>query len=229
MQGNSRLLESSRDPSARTDGHHHNSSACWLCCGSQGEALQCCCRCEGRACAPFTSDRTSWRRLPLKESPASSLVRLVGAAERDWLGTQPPLSLESLSLTPSASSELPSTTPDVEGNLEYFQRCVDLSSVLDYADDNRTQLRLAAHAEFVYGGDVCDKGKNQGFASVDVATLRPIRPIRADQSRAGGWCAQASAIFGLHGSSLRSSGTFCTCCTPRAGNRTYKRWTTERC
>ena len=61
---------------------------------------------------------------------------------------------------------------DVEGNLEYFQRCVDHSTVLDYADPPaRTRLRLRTDCAFVYGGDVCDKG----------ASLAPPRY---------GWCPQ---------------------------------------
>ena len=47
---------------------------------------------------------------------------------------------------------------DVEGNLDYFKRFVELSPVLHYAAENSERLVLIDGAYFVFGGDVIDKG-----------------------------------------------------------------------
>jgi len=47
---------------------------------------------------------------------------------------------------------------DVEGNLDYFHRYVDISKVLSWANEDKKQLVLAPDAEFVFGGDSQDKG-----------------------------------------------------------------------
>ena len=44
------------------------------------------------------------------------------------------------------------------GNLDFFRKCVKHSDVLSYQDDACTVLALQPECEFVYGGDVCDKG-----------------------------------------------------------------------
>jgi len=49
---------------------------------------------------------------------------------------------------------------DAEGNLDYFRRCVELSTVVDFAEDGT--LRFAKEESqdiFVFGGDTCDKGE----------------------------------------------------------------------
>jgi predicted phosphodiesterase len=45
----------------------------------------------------------------------------------------------------------------VSGNLDYFQRCVDRSAVLEYDAEERIYT-LKAGDTFIFGGDVCDKG-----------------------------------------------------------------------
>ena len=48
---------------------------------------------------------------------------------------------------------------DVEGNYEYFERYVEISKVLHWADpQTRTSLVLEDGAYFVFGGDSQDKG-----------------------------------------------------------------------
>lgn len=45
---------------------------------------------------------------------------------------------------------------DVEGNLDYWRRYVSLSKVLER--DRSGQIYLKDGCQFVYGGDVCDRG-----------------------------------------------------------------------
>jgi hypothetical protein len=47
---------------------------------------------------------------------------------------------------------------DVEGNYDYFLRYMEISKVLCWADDEKTQLKLNDDCHFVYGGDAVDKG-----------------------------------------------------------------------
>jgi hypothetical protein len=47
---------------------------------------------------------------------------------------------------------------DVEGNYEYFERYVEISKVLQWADPKKTSLLLKDGAHFVFGGDSQDKG-----------------------------------------------------------------------
>lgn len=41
---------------------------------------------------------------------------------------------------------------DVEGNLEYFHKYIQLSKVLKYEDEEKTTLKLEDGAMFVFGG-----------------------------------------------------------------------------
>jgi hypothetical protein len=47
---------------------------------------------------------------------------------------------------------------DVEGNYEYFERYVEISKVLNWANAEKTSLILKDGASFVFGGDSQDKG-----------------------------------------------------------------------
>jgi hypothetical protein len=47
---------------------------------------------------------------------------------------------------------------DVEGNYEYFERYVEISKVLKWANTEKTSLELEDGAYFVFGGDSQDKG-----------------------------------------------------------------------
>jgi hypothetical protein len=47
---------------------------------------------------------------------------------------------------------------DVEGNYEYFERYVEISKVLKWANAEKTSLELKDGAHFVFGGDSQDKG-----------------------------------------------------------------------
>lgn len=56
------------------------------------------------------------------------------------------------------STTIKLTTKDVEGNLEYFQKCIGYSSDIFYVDAEQTTLNLKDEVIFVYGGDTFDKG-----------------------------------------------------------------------
>ena len=45
---------------------------------------------------------------------------------------------------------------DIEGNLEYWNKYLSISNVLRREDNNK--LVLEPDCQFVYGGDVCDRG-----------------------------------------------------------------------
>ncbi len=47
-----------------------------------------------------------------------------------------------------------------ESGLSY----VEISKVLYWSDSSKSQLRLADGAEFVFGGDACDKGLDRVFS-----------------------------------------------------------------
>jgi hypothetical protein len=47
---------------------------------------------------------------------------------------------------------------DVEGNYEYFERYVEISKVLTWADEKKNSLILKEGTTFVFGGDSQDKG-----------------------------------------------------------------------
>jgi hypothetical protein len=47
---------------------------------------------------------------------------------------------------------------DVEGNYEYFERYVEISKVLEWANPEKSSLQLKDGAYFVFGGDSQDKG-----------------------------------------------------------------------
>lgn len=47
---------------------------------------------------------------------------------------------------------------DVEGNLDFLHRYVDISEVLEWADDAKSRLKLKNDCEFCYGGNAQDAG-----------------------------------------------------------------------
>jgi hypothetical protein len=105
----------------------------------------------------------------------------------------------------AAPSYITAFVTDVEGNLEYFQRCVDHSTVLEYADAARTRLRLRGDAQFVYGGDVCDKG----------ASLCPFHASNGAHSSSP----QATATHGVPARAMHSQRVLRTVFFERVGRR----------
>lgn len=63
---------------------------------------------------------------------------------------------------------------DVEGNLDYFEHLVSTSKGL-YRDNNRL-LQLKENFHFVYGGDVCDRGKGDIRMATDLVSLAKRYP-----------------------------------------------------
>ena len=61
---------------------------------------------------------------------------------------------------------------DVEGNLDYWERFIDLSEVL-HRDKSTGEISMVEGAHFVYGGDSVDKG------SGDLAFLKELVALRA--------------------------------------------------
>jgi len=82
-------------------------------------------------------------------------------AEEEAVGEETPAAAEA---APAAEAAVPINVcgylTDVEGNLDYFQRYVDLSEILGWEDDAaKSKLRFKREdAMFVFGGDSQDKG-----------------------------------------------------------------------
>jgi len=82
-------------------------------------------------------------------------------AEEEAVGEETPAAAEA---APAADAAVPINVcgylTDVEGNLDYFQRYVDLSEILGWEDDAaKSKLRFKREdAMFVFGGDSQDKG-----------------------------------------------------------------------
>eukprot|EP00854_Cymbomonas_tetramitiformis_P003742 gene3742-4681_t len=65
---------------------------------------------------------------------------------------------------------------DVEGNLNYFRRYVEMSHILDFDDDG--ELMLAHDAHFVFGGDLFDKQPGDLRLSSLLVNLKERHPER---------------------------------------------------
>lgn len=48
---------------------------------------------------------------------------------------------------------------DIEGNFDYWNKYLSVSEVLSKETTNPRSIRLEDGCQFVYGGDVCDRGK----------------------------------------------------------------------
>lgn len=71
---------------------------------------------------------------------------------------------------------------DIEGNLDYWDRYIDLSSVLrtspSRAANGRRVLHLKANCELVFGGDVCDRGPGDIRITSEILDLKERYPNR---------------------------------------------------
>ena len=81
-------------------------------------------------------------------------------AEEEAVGEETPAAAEA---APAADAAVPINVcgylTDVEGNLDYFQRYVALSEILEWADEAKSKLGFKREdAMFVFGGDSQDKG-----------------------------------------------------------------------
>jgi hypothetical protein len=65
---------------------------------------------------------------------------------------------------------------DVEGNIDYFQRFVNLATTLSYNGDG--ELVLADGAYFIFGGDVVDKGLGDERLCRQLVSLKRKHPDR---------------------------------------------------
>lgn len=48
---------------------------------------------------------------------------------------------------------------DIEGNFDYWNKYLSVSEVLYKEGSNPRSIRLEEGCQFVYGGDVCDRGE----------------------------------------------------------------------
>jgi hypothetical protein len=53
---------------------------------------------------------------------------------------------------------------DIEGNYDFWQRYLAISNVLYKSSDGVIQLKN--ECEFVYGGDICDRGPGTSFTII---------------------------------------------------------------
>ena len=66
---------------------------------------------------------------------------------------------------------------DIEGNLDYWRRYVALSSVLTRAPSS-SELTLRDGCQFVFGGDICDRGPGDMRITQELLTLKDKYPDR---------------------------------------------------
>jgi hypothetical protein len=64
---------------------------------------------------------------------------------------------------------------DIEGNLEYWKRYIEISTVLEQTEDG---VILKENCYFVYGGDICDRGEGDIRVMADIVRLKRANPDR---------------------------------------------------
>lgn len=77
--------------------------------------------------------------------------------------------------TPAMKNCLVGYCTDIEGNLDYWRRYIEISKVLEQRDEGVT---LKDNCHFVYGGDVCDRGVGDIRIMTDIVRLKMANPDR---------------------------------------------------
>ncbi len=74
-----------------------------------------------------------------------------------------------------SSNSLVGYATNIEGNLNYWHKYLSVSKVLSRKDDT---LTLNDNCQFVYGGDVCDRGSGDIRVLTDLVNLKLAYPDR---------------------------------------------------
>lgn len=90
---------------------------------------------------------------------------------------------------------------DAEGNIDYWNRYVQFSSVVDRGNDGKLVLR--DNCQLVYGGDVCDRGRGDIRILKDLVDLKDTFPDRVHFILGNRDVNKLRLPFALHPSVLR--------------------------
>ena len=81
------------------------------------------------------------------------------AADSRWVGGNNKKNTSNVSISKESKYKVCGYVTDVEGNMDYFNKYVKISKILEWTNDKKNRLRFKKEDSiFVYGGDTQDKG-----------------------------------------------------------------------